>query len=25
MAELAKLKSANKRIVSPPHAPQWDG
>jgi 2,5-diketo-D-gluconate reductase B len=25
MAELDKLKSANKRIVSPPHAPQWDG
>ena len=25
MAELGKLKSANKRIVSPPHAPQWDG
>jgi 2,5-diketo-D-gluconate reductase B len=25
MAELARLKSANKRIVSPPHAPQWDG
>jgi 2,5-diketo-D-gluconate reductase B len=25
MAELARLASANKRIVSPPHAPQWDG
>ena len=25
MAELAALSSANKRIVSPPHAPQWDG
>jgi 2,5-diketo-D-gluconate reductase B len=25
MAELDRLKSANKRIVSPPHAPQWDG
>jgi 2,5-diketo-D-gluconate reductase B len=25
MAELAGLASANKRIVSPPHAPQWDG
>jgi 2,5-diketo-D-gluconate reductase B len=25
MAELGKLKAANKRIVSPPHAPQWDG
>jgi diketogulonate reductase-like aldo/keto reductase len=25
MAELDKLKSANKRIVNPPHAPQWDG
>jgi 2,5-diketo-D-gluconate reductase B len=25
MAELENLKSANKRIVSPPHAPQWDG
>jgi len=25
MAELDKLNGANKRIVSPPHAPQWDG
>ena len=25
MAELGRLRSANKRIVSPPHAPQWDG
>jgi len=25
MAELDRLKSANKRIVNPPHAPQWDG
>ena len=25
MADLARLASANKRIVSPPHAPQWDG
>jgi 2,5-diketo-D-gluconate reductase B len=25
MAELDRLKGANKRIVSPPHAPQWDG
>src|SRR5262245_34231911 len=25
MAELKKLGAANKRIVSPPHAPQWDG
>jgi 2,5-diketo-D-gluconate reductase B len=25
MAELDRLKSANKRIVSPPHAPEWDG
>src|SRR5215831_4762406 len=25
MAELERLKSANKRIVNPPHAPQWDG
>ena len=25
MAELSALSSANKRIVSPPHAPQWDG
>jgi 2,5-diketo-D-gluconate reductase B len=25
MAELKLLGAANKRIVSPPHAPQWDG
>jgi len=25
MAELKTLGAANKRIVSPPHAPQWDG
>lgn len=25
MAELKALNAANKRIVSPPHAPQWDG
>jgi len=25
MAELDRLASANKRIVNPPHAPQWDG
>jgi 2,5-diketo-D-gluconate reductase B len=25
MAELSALSSANKRIVGPPHAPQWDG
>ena len=25
MAELKQLGAANKRIVSPPHAPQWDG
>ena len=25
MAELKKLAATNKRIVSPPHAPQWDG
>jgi 2,5-diketo-D-gluconate reductase B len=25
MAELGRLNSVNKRIVSPPHAPQWDG
>ncbi len=24
MAELKKLNAANKRIVSPPHAPEWD-
>jgi len=25
MAELRALSAANKRIVNPPHAPQWDG
>ena len=25
MTELARLSSANRRIVNPPHAPQWDG
>jgi hypothetical protein len=25
MKELRALASANTRIVSPPHAPQWDG
>jgi 2,5-diketo-D-gluconate reductase B len=25
MAELGRLAATNKRIVNPPHAPQWDG